>query len=323
MSGIAAARDIAVTVVVPTYRRPEHLRRCLTGISAQSRAPEEVIVVCRSDDDETRSVFREPWRAALVTVDQPGVIAAMAAGVSTAGGGILAFLDDDAVPHGDWLERLLSHFRDPRVGGVGGRDVWRNGQLSGNRSKDVGRITPWGKLIGNHYLGAGSAGEVMVLQGCNMAFRREAFALPFSLRGGGAQAHFEVATCLWARRRGWRLVYDPSAVIDHYRGPRFDADRRDDPEKIAIRDRSFNLVTAMLSIEPDRYWRRAVFGLLIGDREIPGVVRAGAAVLRREWNVARRLGPSLMGQIDALTAIARNERVSMMTFTDGRDDSKK
>jgi hypothetical protein len=125
------------------------------------------------------------------------------------------------------------------------------------------------------------------------------------------------------KNAGWRLIYDPSAVIDHYRGPRFGADQRDRPEKIAIRDLSFNLVAAMLSLEPDRYWRRAVFGLLVGDREIPGVVRAGAALLRREWDVARRLGPSLMGQVDALTAIARNERVSMVTFTDGRDNSRR
>jgi hypothetical protein len=96
-------------------------------------------------------------------------------------------------------------------------------------------------------------------------------------------------------------------------------DRRDRPAKIAIRERSFNLVVAMLSVEPERYWRRAVFGPLIGDREVPGLVRAGAAVLRREWDVARRLGPSLVGQAEALTAIARDERLPMRTFVDGRE----
>ena len=73
----------------------------------------------------------------------------------------------------------------------------------------------------------------------------------------------------------------------------------------------------MLSVEPERYWRRATFGLLIGDREIPGVARAGAAVLRREWDVARRLVPSLAGQLEALTVLARGERVAMTTFAKG------
>jgi GT2 family glycosyltransferase len=307
------------TVVVPTYRRPEHLRRCLEGIRTQSRAPDEVVVARRSDDEATRTLLAEHVAPALVevTVEKPGVIAALAAGVSAAAGAIVAFVDDDAVPHPDWLERLLFHFSDPRVGGVGGRDVWRNEEPSGHPTEDVGRITSWGKLIGNHYLGTGRARDVMVLQGGNMAFRREALALPGSLRGSGAQAHFEVATCLWARKRGWRLIYDPSAVIDHYRGPRFDADRRERPEKVAIRDRSFNLVAAMLSVEPERYWRRAVFELLIGDREIPGLVRTGAAVLRGESDVARRLGPSLAGQAEALMAVARDERLPMTSFVEG------
>jgi GT2 family glycosyltransferase len=314
---VVNAKGVAVSVVVPSYQRPEHLRRCLEGIRAQSRAPEEVVVVRRQDDDATRAALTEPWPAVDMTVDEPGVVAAMAAGVTAARGDIVAFLDDDAVPRPDWLERLLPHFHDPRVGGVGGRDVWRNEQPRGQPTEDVGRITPWGKLIGNHYLGRGPARDVEVLQAANMAFRREALALPLSLRGSGAQAHFEVATCLWARKRGWRLVYDPSVIVDHFRGPRFDADGRERPEKRAIRDRSFNLVAAMLSAEPERYWRRAVFGLLIGDREIPGLARAGAAVLEGEWEVARRLGPSLVGQAEALTAVARGERVRMTTFTEG------
>jgi hypothetical protein len=58
----------------------------------------------------------------------------------------------------------------------------------------------------------------MVVQAANMALRREALALPDGLRGSGAQAHFEVAMCLWARKRDWRIVYDPAIVVDHYRG---------------------------------------------------------------------------------------------------------
>lgn len=152
------------------------------------------MVVRRQDDERSRSVLTEPWGAVEVTVDEPGVVAAIAAGVTGARSEIVAFLDDDAVRRADRLERLLRHFRDPRVGGVGGRDVWRNEEPRGQPTEDVGRITPWGKRIGNHYLGTGRAREVMVLQGATMAFRRQALALPGSLRGSGAQAHFEVAS---------------------------------------------------------------------------------------------------------------------------------
>ena len=44
----------------------------------------------------------------------------------------------------------------------------------------------------------------------------------------------------------------------------------------------------------------AGYGLLVGAREAPGLARAGVAVLRRERDVVRRLGPSLAGQWRAL-----------------------
>jgi hypothetical protein len=50
-------------------------------------------------------------------------------------------------------------------------------------TRDVGRVGRWGKLVGNHHLGTGSARSVMVLKAVNMAFRREALAVPEQLRG--------------------------------------------------------------------------------------------------------------------------------------------
>jgi hypothetical protein len=95
--------------------------------------------------------------------------------------------------------------------------------------------------------------------------------------------------------------------------PRFDADRRDRPNSVAIRDRSFNLVAALLTMEPTLLWRRAAFGLL-GDRESPGFARAFAALVAREWGIAQRLPASLRGQTDALAAILRGETLRMTTF---------
>jgi len=63
VSRVVKEERVAVTVVVPTYRRPEHLGRCLEGIRAQSRAPDEVVVVRRADDETTRTFLAE--RAAL------------------------------------------------------------------------------------------------------------------------------------------------------------------------------------------------------------------------------------------------------------------
>lgn len=300
-----------VSVVIPTYRRPEYLRRCLQAVISQSMPPDEIVVVRRPDDQGAITVLREfsELRVRSVVVTKPGMLAALHVGIRSVAGRIIAFTDDDAVPFADWLESLLYHFREDTVGAVGGRDIVHNPDDAARPlTRDVGRIDHWGKLVGNHHLGTGPPRDVMVLKAVNMAFRREALAVPAHLRGLGAQVHFEVATSLWARRQGWRLIYDPAARVDHYVGPRFDADQRWKPRVSAVRDASYNLVFSMLAMEPNLFWRRAAYGLGVGDRAHPGVARAVVAALHGEAEVVRRLVPSIIGQLEALADIARGRR---------------
>ncbi len=292
----------SASVIVASYRRPDHLRRCLSGLAQQSVSFAQTIVVRRAGDAATEAVLARTEHPDLVevVVNEPGQLVAMGAGVSAARGDIIVFIDDDAVPRPDWLSRLVRHFDDPEVGGAGGRDYIERPEVPNVPTLDVGRVTRWGKLIGNHHRGRGEPRNVMVLKAAGMAFRRNALALPSGLRGAGAQPHVEVATCLSALRRGWKLIYDPTAVVDHHVAPRFDADQRGRPAASAVRDASYNLVTALLAEAPELFWRRALYGLMVGDRSMPGVVRAAVALLRRERNVLRDLRPSLEGQIEAL-----------------------
>jgi GT2 family glycosyltransferase len=312
------ASRFEVSVVVPTYRRPDELRRCLAGLATQSLPPAETIVVRREGDAGTRAALTESARPGVVdaVVSEPGVLAAMEAGVALASRDLIAFIDDDAVPRPEWLERLTRHFDDPDVGGVGGRDVVAGEPAPIGAPLDVGRITRWGKLIGNHHLGTGSPRDVMVLKAVGVAFRRIALALPCGLRGAGAQVHFEVGMSLAARRQGWRLVYDPSALVDHEVAQRFDADRRKRPRPVAVRDAAYNLVKCLLTEVPELFWRRALYGLAVGDRATPGVARAGFALLRGEAAVLRRFLPSLAGQAAALREAWINARRGGRSSTD-------
>jgi hypothetical protein len=174
----------------------------------------------------------------------------------------------------------------------------------------VGRITRWGKVVGNHHLGAGPARRVDTLKGVNMAFRRTALALPRGLRGSGAEVHNEVAICSWASRRGWLLVYDPSILVDHFPAPRLDADRRGDPTPQSVENEAFNLVVSLLSERPRLFWRRAVYGTLIGDAGSPGLLRGAYAFASGDAATAPRVVPSLRGQFTALIWLARGSRLS-------------
>jgi GT2 family glycosyltransferase len=295
-----------VSIVVPSYRRPDRLACCLSALARQSEAADEILVVCRPEDTETHAGVAATAEVRRVEVQESGVLAAMRAGARAAGGDLIGFVDDDAEPHAGWLEGVLAHLANPGVGAVGGRDIVDHIQ-GAKPQTDVGRITAVGKLIGAHHLGAGPPRDVDVLKAANMVFRRPALALPDGLRGAGAQVHFEVATSLWAIDQGWRLVYDPALVVDHLAGPRFDDDARGAQSRRATANAAYNLTICIGTLRPGLRHRRLAYGLLAGDQELPGLLRTARAALDRDMRVAARLGPSIRGQLVAYAQLLRGD----------------
>ena len=242
-------------------------------------------MVARDSDTETWT-FLEAFNSDLLplrtlTVSVPGVVAAMNVGLEAAQGDIIAFTDDDAAPHADWLARIEAHFlSDDRVGGVGGRDWVYHGselELEDGSRKVVGLVQWFGRVISDHHLGVGEPREVDVLKGANSSYRHSAIAdLRFDerMRGTGAQVHFELAFDLALKRAGWKLIYDPMVAIDHYPAQRFDEDQRYKFNELAWINKVHNETLALLEYLPSI--RRAVFlvwAILVGTREAPGFVQ--------------------------------------------------
>lgn len=305
--------DPTIAVVVPTYRRPESLERCLDAIAAQTVAPERIVVVVRRGDSETAAALprlhaKLPFETA--TVAQSGVVAAMDAGVALCEEEVVAVTDDDATPHVDWLETLRSRY-GPGIGGVGGRDLVEHpSHLARRPDPVVGRLTWFGRLHGNHHLGVGDVREVDVLKGVNMSLRRELWETDRRLRGDGAQVHWEIGMCLSAKGRGWRLLYDPSARVDHFPGPRHDADDRARQTLGARFDSEWNYAYALGRHLP--VWRLPVAAMYlvgVGTRGAPGVV-AYAASVRRQGRPVGTARPFALTRtrISALAAGIRNRR---------------
>jgi glycosyltransferase involved in cell wall biosynthesis len=306
---------LEVTVIIPTFRRPDQLSQSLLGVANQTRPPTETIVVSRQDDVETRSYLssdRVPLHPKQVTVTGPGVLEAMAAGLKCVKTPLVAFTDDDAIPRPDWLERLIGYFADAHVGASGGRDLV-GGPLAPNEALQdvVGLLTPWGRLRGNHHIGQGPPRDVNVLKAVNCMYRTEAAAIPRNLRGSGAQVHFEVGMGLWTQSRGWRIVYDPQTLVDHYPGPRFDRDSRSRPAQSAVRDAAYNLTFIIASFGTSVAIRRTLFSLVVGDRSLPGLLRALISLIRSDERrvVFQRTKPALSGTLLAAFDIIRGRRL--------------
>jgi cellulose synthase/poly-beta-1,6-N-acetylglucosamine synthase-like glycosyltransferase len=304
-----------ISVIVPTYRRPKDLQLCLGALAIQARAPDEVLVIHRSEDEATREVLagaRGRQRGVTpVIVAGAGQVAALNAGLDAATGDIVAITDDDAAPHRDWLARIETHFRsDPKVAGVGGRDfVYRGDELWEGREADVGRVQFWGRCIGNHHFGFGPPRGVDILKGANMSYRRSAIdALRFDarLRGEGAQVANDLKFSLSLRRAGWTLLYDPAVAVDHFPGVRHDDDRRDRFSALAERNKAHNQTLALLDFLPPG--RRVVFlcwSFLVGTRDVPGLLQVVRLRRLGVTRVGARLRASLGGQIDGIRTWGR------------------
>lgn len=123
---------ILVSVVIPTYRRPNLLQRCLSALAGQtlSHSSFEIIVVDDGDCEQTRDVIRRFSRVPLsapvlrytVAHETQGPAAARNKGWRMAAGGVIAFTDDDTIPEQDWLTQGLKALT-PDLAAVTGRVV--------------------------------------------------------------------------------------------------------------------------------------------------------------------------------------------------------
>jgi hypothetical protein len=181
----------------------------------------------------------------------------------------------------------------------------------------VGVVTPWGRVLGDHHLGAGDAREVDHLKGANMSVRRSLLALPEGLRGAGAQVSNDLAISFAVAESGLRVVYEPAAIVDHHPAERFDGDGREHRTAGAIEDAAYNQSYVVMSLRPSVRRRRLLYQLAVGERWSPGVVRAAVALGAGEREVLRSVAPAMRAQARAFRDSRRRPLVTRAPLGQG------
>lgn len=220
--------NMKISVIVPTYMRTEYLRKCLDSLFSQTRLPDEIIIVTRSEDIYSFEVVKKieeqnrfDIKIKNVVTSRPGIVHAENKGLENVSGDIICFIDDDATALYDWIERIEKHFADPNIGGVGGPCIpYIDGKPKIKTSKIIGKVLWFGLVIGNHEMITDKILNVDHLRGCNMAFRKKAFnSLNENLKVGGGD-RWELDACLSIKEKGYKILYDPSILVYHYIAPR-------------------------------------------------------------------------------------------------------
>ncbi|MGO9903939.1 MAG: glycosyltransferase [Solirubrobacteraceae bacterium] len=215
---------LAISVVIPNYRRPELLRECLPSVlraAAASAHEVEVIVVDDGSGDGSCEIVRGEFpEVTLIALDRNrGYPTAVNAGVAACHGEWVFTLNNDTTVDQGIFDQLLTVARSaPDVGLVAAQQRF---------SSDAGIIYSAGMVM--DYRGHASdrlMGQpvsvserlpVEVFGACGAAalYRRSVLA---ELCGFDPLFAFglEDADLAWrARARGWRCLYAPGAVVLH------------------------------------------------------------------------------------------------------------
>ncbi len=115
-----------VSVIIPTYGRPEYLNHAIRSVADQTYGAVELILVDDHSPNPVEPLIDDAAFESIASVDiirheeNRGANAARCTGIEAANGTIVAFLDDDDTWHPTYLERVIEAFdrSGPKVGVV-------------------------------------------------------------------------------------------------------------------------------------------------------------------------------------------------------------
>lgn len=212
--------SLAVVICCYTERRWKDLLAAVESVELQRLPPRRTVVVV-DDDPALYARVREGVRGVTAVLKRggQGLSAARNAGVAVTTEDVVAFLDDDAVAHPSWLARLVEHYADPDVLGVGGAV---EPDFAAGRPAWFPREFDW--VVGCSYRGLPKElAPVRNFIGANMSFRRYVFDAVGGFDGAVGRVGSSPTGCdetelcirILERMPRGRLLYDPLAVVRH------------------------------------------------------------------------------------------------------------
>jgi glycosyltransferase involved in cell wall biosynthesis len=161
-----------ITAIICAYNEEKMLPGALHSLFAQTRVPDEVLVVNNASADRTREIAEAFPGVTVVDEPQKGLTKARAAGRRAAQGDILFFMDADCRAPVRLIERMERRFqRSPGTVAITGPYHfydWDWIGVAGARIYDY-TLAPFAHLVAQRVLGIGA-----ILYGGNFALRAEA-----------------------------------------------------------------------------------------------------------------------------------------------------
>jgi succinoglycan biosynthesis protein ExoA len=216
----------SISVVVIAKDEEKCILRCLKSLAAQDFPQEqfEVVLVDNCSTDATSAIAHAliPEFPILRVIENPirGIAASRNAGLHAAKHDVVAFIDADCEATVNWLSTLARVFfeesaKDPKVVAVGGPNRMPDDPTTFRRVVAVATTTYWGNHGSMQAKVVSQRVEVDHLPTLNVIFDKKTlfdFGL-FDLGQGNISEDVDMSHRL--RKEGYKLLFEPSAVISH------------------------------------------------------------------------------------------------------------
>ena len=201
---------VALTVVIPTYRREDVLLATLADLIALEPSPAEILVIDQTeqhqpDTEQRLSILNESNKIRWLRQANPSITAAMNRGLLESKNDIILFLDDDIrCEPGLIAAHIAAHVSHPGAL-VAGRVIqpWEEGEEApGDGPFRFSGVRPaWiGEFMGGNF--SVNRADALDLGGFDENFVRVAF-------------RFEAEFAHRFKHSGGRIYFEPSACLHH------------------------------------------------------------------------------------------------------------
>lgn len=213
-----------VSIIIPVYNQWDFTYNCLNSIYENTKGISyEIIIADDVSDDDTKNITDIIKNIKVVrNKENLRFLLNCNTAAKKAKGKYVLFLNNDTTVHKDWLKYLLDTFeKHDNVGAAGGKLVFEDGRM-----QEAGGIM-WDDASGWNFgrLGDPEMPDFNYVKESDYV-SGACLMIPTKLwkELGGFDTHFVPAyyedtdICFEIRKRGYKVLYQPKAVVTHYEG---------------------------------------------------------------------------------------------------------
>jgi len=211
-----------VTIIIPVFNKLEFTKKCIDAISCNTPSGlYELIIVDNGSTDATKEYLHSlDGKLKVIHNDMNlGFSKACNQGARSAASEYLVFLNNDTIPHKNWLTELIDvadAWKD--VGIVGSRLLFPDNTI---QHAGVAMLPVLSHLYSHSpsaFLPANKPRDLNVVTAACMLIRKDIFFTAGAFHEGYVNGCEDIDLCLSVRATGKRVFYNPRSMLTHFEG---------------------------------------------------------------------------------------------------------